>query len=74
MPWYLFAAHCALVVIQFVFEAGMALVLCMALQAAGVTSICGWTVSFSWELILFACLFIGAVRGLINVKNNKNGA
>ena len=68
----LFVIGCIVLVfaIGFLINAGVVWLIVWALKAIGVTTICGWTVAFSWPLVLLftvvCCLisgFFAAARG-----------
>ena len=72
MVWFALL-YTAIVALSFILEAGTVWILCWALKAAGITTIAGWTVAFSWPLVVFVWLLLGTIRGIFKVSRNKNG-
>jgi hypothetical protein len=50
--------------ISFLLEAILVWLLCWLLKAIGVTIIFGWTVAFSWSLVLFLWIISWILSGL----------
>lgn len=51
-------------VFSFLIEAGFIWVLCWALNAIGITTICGVAVTFSWPLVLAIWIISILLRGI----------
>lgn len=58
---------------SFLLEAGFIWVLCWALNAIGITTICGVAVTFSWPLVLAIWIISALLRGIFKttVKTEK---
>lgn len=51
-------------IFSFLMEAGLIWVLCWALNAIGITTICGVAVTFSWPLVLVIWIISALLRGI----------
>lgn len=60
-------------IFSFLMEAGFIWALCWALNAIGVTTICGVAVTFSWPLVLVIWIVSALLRGIFKttVKTKK---
>lgn len=58
-------------VIGFFLNAGLVWLLCWGLTAVGITTICGWTVAFSWPLVLVFTLTWIILRGIFGSHSKK---
>ncbi len=56
--------------IGFLLNAGLVWLLCWGLKAIGITAIGGWTVTFSWPLVLIFTVVYMILRGIFG-KHNK---
>ena len=56
--------------IGFLINAGLVWLLCWGLKAIGVTAIGGWTVAFSWPLVLIFTVIYMILRGIFG-KHDK---
>ena len=56
--------------IGFLCNAGLVWLLCWGLKAIGITAIGGWTVAFSWPLVLIFTVVYMILRGIFG-KHNK---
>lgn len=55
--------------ISFLVNAGLVWLLCWGLKAIGITTIGGWTVAFSWPLVLIftvVCVILHGIFGRLN--------
>ena len=52
-------------------NAGLVWLLCWSLKAIGITTIGGWTVTFSWPLVLIFTIASIALRGIFGGHNKK---
>lgn len=50
--------------IGFLLNAGLVWLLCWGLKAIGITTIGGWTVAFSWPLVLIFTVIYMILRGI----------
>ena len=55
---------------NFLLEAGFIWVLCWALNAIGITTICGVAVTFSWPLVLVVWCISALLRGVFKTTVN----
>jgi hypothetical protein len=51
---------------------GIVWVLCWALTAIGITVIGGWTVAFSWKLVIIVALVYTVLHGIFSPTVHKN--
>ena len=56
--------------ISFLLNAGLVWLLCWGLKAIGITAIGGWTVAFSWPLVLIFTVVYMILRGIFG-KHSK---
>ena len=56
--------------ISFLLNAGVVWLLCWGLKAIGITVIGGWTVAFSWPLVLLFTVVYMILRGIFG-KHDK---
>lgn len=56
--------------ISFLLNAGLVWLLCWGLKAIGITAIGGWTVAFSWPLVLIFTVVYMILRGIFG-KHDK---
>jgi hypothetical protein len=56
--------------ISFLLNAGIVWLLCWGLKAIGITAIGGWTVAFSWPLVLIFTVVYMILRGIFG-KHGK---
>ena len=56
--------------ISFLLNAGLVWLLCWGLKAIGITAIGGWTVAFSWPLVLIFTDIYMILRGIFG-KHDK---
>lgn len=56
--------------IGFLLNAGLVWLLCWGLKAIGITAIGGWTVAFSWPLVLIFTVIYMILRGIFG-KHDK---
>jgi hypothetical protein len=52
--------------ISFLLNAGIVWLLCWGLKAIGITAIGGWTVAFSWPLVLIFTVIYMILRGIFS--------
>ena len=52
-------------------NAGLVWLLCWGLKAIGITTIGGWTVAFSWPLVLIFTIASVVLRGIFSGHNKK---
>jgi len=57
--------------ISFLVNAGLVWLLCWGLKAIGITTICGWTVAFSWPLVLIFTIVCMILRGIFGRHDKK---
>ena len=57
--------------IAFLINAGIVWLLVWGLKAVGITAICGWTVSFSWPLVLLFMLAFIVLKGIFGTVGKK---
>ncbi len=57
--------------IGFLGNAGLVWLLCWGLKAIGITAIGGWTVSFSWPLVLIFTIVSVVLRSIFSGHNKK---
>lgn len=55
----------------FLMEAGLVWLLCWALNAIGIVTICGVAVSFSWALVLAIWIISTLLRGIFRISIEK---
>ena len=73
MSWFLaMIMFIGIFALGFLFNALTVYVLCWGLKAIGVTSICGWTVAFSWPLVIVFSLITGVIRGFFSNSNSSS--
>lgn len=58
-------------VISVLGNAGLVWLLCWGLKAIGLTTIGGWTVAFSWPLVLIFTIASVVLRGIFSGYNKK---
>lgn len=51
---------------------GIVWLLCWALTAIGITVIGGWTVAFSWKLVIIVALIYTVLHGIFSPTVHKN--
>ena len=52
------------IALGFLINAGVVWIICWALKAIGVTTIFGWTVAFSWPLVIIFTVVYILLRGI----------
>ena len=57
--------------ISFLLNAGIVWLLCWGLKAIGITVIGGWTVAFSWPLVLLFTVVYMILRGIFDRHDKK---
>lgn len=57
--------------ISFLLNAGIVWLLCWGLKAIGITVIGGWTVAFSWPLVLLFTVAYMILRGIFDRHDKK---
>lgn len=57
--------------ISFLLNAGIVWLLCWGLKAIGITAIGGWTVAFSWPLVLLFTVVYMILRGIFDRHDKK---
>ena len=57
--------------ISFLINAGIVWLLCWGLKAIGITVIGGWTVAFSWPLVLLFTVVYMILRGIFDRHDKK---
>ena len=57
--------------LAFLIDAGVVWVICWGLKAIGVTSICGWTVAFSWPLVILFIAIESVLSAIFKSTNSK---
>lgn len=57
--------------ISFLANAGLVWLLCWGLKAVGITTIGGWTVAFSWPLVLIFTVVYIILHGIFGGHNKK---
>ena len=57
--------------ISFLLNAGVVWLLCWGLKAIGITVIGGWTVAFSWPLVLLFTVVYMILRGIFDRHDKK---
>ena len=57
--------------ISFLINAGLVWLLCWGLKAVGITTIGGWTVAFSWPLVLIFTVIYIILHGIFGEHNKK---
>ena len=57
--------------ISFLTNAGLVWLLCWGLKAVGITTICGWTVAFSWPLVLIFTVVYIILYGIFGNHSKK---
>jgi hypothetical protein len=57
--------------ISFLMNAGLVWLLCWGLKAVGITTICGWTVAFSWPLVLIFTVVYIILHGIFGNHSKK---
>ncbi len=57
--------------IGFLLNAGLVWLLCWGLKAIGITAIGGWTVAFSWPLVLLFTVVYMILRGIFGRHNKE---
>ena len=61
---YIFGIIAVVLVTGFLLSAGVVWVLCWALNAVGIHTIGGWTVQFSWPLVIIFIVVYSIIAGL----------
>lgn len=56
--------------LSFLAEAGVVWLACWCLKAIGISTIAGWTVGFSWPLVLLCWIISWLARGLFKAAAN----
>lgn len=56
----------------FVIWGGLIWLLCWGLKAIGIYTICGWTVAFSWPLVIVIVVIWTIISSLFNFTTSKN--
>lgn len=57
--------------ISFLLNAGLVWLLCWGLKAIGITAIGGWTVAFSWPLVLLFTIVYMILRGIFSKRDKE---
>ena len=57
--------------ISFLINAGIVWLLCWGLKAIGITVIGGWTVAFSWPLVLIFTIVYIILHGIFGHRSEK---
>ena len=57
--------------ISFLLNAGLVWLLCWGLKAIGITAIGGWTVAFSWPLVLLFTVVYMILRGIFGKRDKE---
>lgn len=57
--------------IGFLTNACLVWLLCWGLKAVGITTICGWTVAFSWPLVLIFTVVYVILRSIFGRQSKK---
>ena len=52
-------------------NAGLIWLITWGLVKLGITTICGWTVAFSWPLVIVFTAIYGILKGLVTVSVKK---
>jgi hypothetical protein len=56
---------------SFLINAGLVWLLCWGLKAIGITTIAGWTVAFSWPLVLIFTVVYVILHGIFGSSSKK---
>ena len=56
---------------SFLINAGLVWLLCWGLKAIGITAIGGWTVAFSWPLVLIFTVVYVILHGIFGSSSKK---
>lgn len=59
-------------IISLLMWGGIVWVLCWALTTIGITAIGGWTVAFSWKLVIIVALVYTILHGIFSPTVHKN--
>jgi hypothetical protein len=59
---------CIGLIIGFLLNAGIVWLICECLKAIGITTILGWTVSFSWPLVVLFTVILIILNGIFSKK------
>lgn len=54
--------------IGFLINAGLVWIICWALKAVGITTIFGWTVAFSWPLVILFTIIYMIISGIFKLS------
>lgn len=57
--------------ISFLLNAGLVWLLCWGLKAIGITAIGGWTVAFSWPLVLLFTVVYMILHGIFSKRDKE---
>jgi hypothetical protein len=57
--------------ISFLLNAGLVWLLCWGLKAIGITAIGGWTVAFSWPLVLLFTVVYMILHGIFGKRDKQ---
>ena len=57
--------------ISFLITAGLVWVITWGLVKIGITAICGWTVAFSWPLVIIVAAVVAILRGIFSITVKK---
>ena len=57
--------------ISFLLNAGLVWLLCWGLKAIGITAIGGWTVAFSWPLVLLFTVVYMILHGIFGKRDKE---
>ncbi len=58
-------------IIALLINAGLVWIICWGLKTVGITSIAGWTVAFSWPLVILFTVVCMVFRGIFSNNNTK---
>ena len=58
--------------ISFLCTAAIVWLLCWALPLVGITAIAGWTIAFSWKLVLIIAIILAILRSIFSAHVTVN--
>ena len=70
--FYILGFFLASLFVSLLVWSGIVWILCWALTAIGITVIGGWTVAFSWKLVIIVALIYSILHGIFSPTVHKN--
>ena len=70
--WTILGIFVATLFVSLLVWGGIVWLFCWALTAIGITVIGGWTVAFSWKLVIIVALIYTILHGIFSPSSHKN--